>query len=193
MCSEIGRRGSVTGGGSIAWWELKSLHRKVGRLYSQPPPQESDPRGSSALTRRASEWLNPERTWTMAVLSACPKVGWVMKISTGTLQDILSHHHCHVVVLDGTIDSQHRDREEDIDGSTAPPLADNVVLMWKITFVLCTTKTIVLLNKLDYGFHCMPLVFAMDKYKSWPFLSIVNRRLKCSVRMRKTLTIIMEI
>lgn len=51
-----------------------------------------------------------------------------MKRPTGRLQDMLSHHHCHVVVLDGTIDSQHRDREEDIDGTTAAPLADNVVL-----------------------------------------------------------------
>lgn len=51
-----------------------------------------------------------------------------MKTPIGTLQDMLSHH-CHVVVLDGTIDSQHRDREEDIDGSTAAPLADDVVLV----------------------------------------------------------------
>lgn len=50
-----------------------------------------------------------------------------MKTPTGTLQDVWSHRHCHVVVLDGTIDSQHRDREEDIDGSTAAPIADNVV------------------------------------------------------------------
>lgn len=114
-----------------------------------------------------------------------------MKTPTGTPRDVRSHHHCHVVVLDGTIDSQHRDREEDIDGSTAAPIADNVVfgschhfleyripslecqffqrkhekkcdsqITMEITFVLCTMKTVLRLNKLDYGcFHCMPSTF----------------------------------
>lgn len=89
-CSEIGRRGSVTGGGSIAWWGLKFHHLKAGRLCSQPPLQETDPRGSSARTRSASEWPNPERTWMTAAQWACLKVEWVMATPTAALQNTVS-------------------------------------------------------------------------------------------------------
>lgn len=50
-----------------------------------------------------------------------------MKRPLGALRDALSHRRCRGVLLDGTTDSQPRDREEDVDGTPAAPLADNVV------------------------------------------------------------------
>lgn len=35
--------------------------------------------------------------------------------------------HAMFWFLDGTTDSQHRDQDEGMDGSAAPPLVDNVV------------------------------------------------------------------
>lgn len=69
-----GRHGSVIDGGSIVWWVLKSLHLKVGLLFLQPHPQETNLQWPSALTRSGSERLNSRMTWMMGDLSACLKV-----------------------------------------------------------------------------------------------------------------------
>lgn len=103
------------------------------------PPPKGGPAvftASSPGNRSTGELSPDEERFRMAESREDLNDGGSVSLSEGRMSDGYthcssaehSHPHSHVVVLDGTIDSQHRDREEDIDGSAAAPLADNVVL-----------------------------------------------------------------
>lgn len=101
------------------------------------PPPKGGPAvftASSPGNRSTGELSPDEERFRMAGSREDLNDGGSVSLSEGRRSDgsthcrTLSHHHSHVVLLDGTIDSQHRDREEDTDGSAAAPLADNVVL-----------------------------------------------------------------
>lgn len=65
------------------------------------------------------------------VLPACLKVWTAYTVYTPhhqPLHNVCLNNYAMFWLLDGTIDSQHRDGEDGIDVSTAAPLANNVVL-----------------------------------------------------------------
>lgn len=46
--------------------------------------------------------------------------------------------HAIFLLVDGTVDSQHRDGEDGIDGPTAAPMANNVVIIISVIFQYST-------------------------------------------------------